>query len=204
MKKRLLKTGASIIAGVFVFCACSLSLLSYSEGSDPIVTLSYLTEIILPQLKKDIISEVIVQTGNDAFLDNTQLPDMTPDINTDITGPDNSQNETSSEDNPSDETETNQTATKTGTYELLELENGQCVYTNSVLEFIVRPGSVVEVISPFEAQGIADITKGIEYLNGDSVNINTYCLIPRGSDGRGIKVSNEKSYILVRGEYYIG
>lgn len=199
MKKRLLKTGASIIAGIFVFCACSLSLLSYSEGSDPIVTLSYLTEIILPQLKKDIISEVIVQTGNDDFLGNAELPDVIPDINTDITIPD-----TSSDENSSDGTVTNETISNNGTYELLELENGQCVYTNSVLEFIVRPGSVVEVISPFEAQGIADITKGIEYLNGDSVNINTYCLIPRGSDGRGIKVSNEKSYILVRGEYYIG
>lgn len=204
MKKRLLKTGAAIISIVFVFCACSLSLLSYSEGSDPIVTLSYLTEIILPQLKKDIISEVIVYTGNDDFIDNAGQPDSFPDISTDNIDTSIPNHDPSTEDNPQEEVSDSSVTTNTGTYELLELENGKCVYTNSVLEFIVRPGSSVEVISPFEAQGIADITKGIEYLNGDTVSINTYCLIPRGSDGRGIKVCNEKSYILVRGEYYIG
>ena len=41
-----------------------------------------------------------------------------------------------------------------GTFTLLELENGKCVYTNSVLEFIVRPGSSVSAISPFPEQGI--------------------------------------------------
>ena len=201
MKKRLLKTGAAIIAIVFVFGAFSLSLLSYSEGSDPIVTLSYLTEIILPQLKKDIISEVIVYTGNDDFIQNAGQADSFPNISTDNIDTSIPKDEPSLEDT---EVTSDSTTINSGTYELLELESGMCVYTNSVLEFIVRPGSSVEVISPFEAQGIADITKGIEYLNGDAVSINTYCLIPRGSDGRGIKVCNEKSYILVRGEYYIG
>ena len=81
---------------------------------------------------------------------------------------------------------------------------GQTVMANSICEFIVRPGSKVEAISPFPEQGIADITNGIEVLNGDIISLNAYCLIPRGNDGRGMKVLSEKAYIMIRGEYTIG
>lgn len=188
MKKKFLKIGATIIICCFIAGAFSLSILSYSQGSDPLVTLSYLTDIILPQMKKDIIAEVAVQFDNsdNAAEDNNEAekePQTEVTENTETATPD---------------------ASATGTYTLLELENGQCVYTNSILEFIVRPGSDVCVVSPFDAQGVADITNGTEHLNGVAVPINAYCLIPRGADGRGIEVVNEKSYILVRGDYYIG
>ncbi len=193
MKNKFLKIGATIIISCFVFGAFSLSILSYSQGNDPIVTLSYLTEIILPQMKKDIVAEVAVQFDNSKNeAENNETTD-----NITVGGNENSQEDKNAE--ASEPVEAS-----TGTYTLLELENGQRVYTNSILEFIVRPGSDVCVISPFDAQGVADITNGTEHLDGVSVPINAYCLIPRGSDGRGIEVVNEKSYILVRGDYYIG
>jgi len=89
-------------------------------------------------------------------------------------------------------------------YELIELTQGNTVLADSICEFIVRPGSKVTAVSPFPSQGIADITKGIEVMNGEAISINSYCLIPRGKDGRGIKVVGEKAYIMIRGDYTIG
>ena len=173
MKHKALKIGASVLVCVMLLSVFAFSLVTYSDstGNDPLVTLSYLTDVLLPQFKKDVLMEVAKTEGG-----------------------------TSTSTTP---TQGNETAAN-GAYTLLELENGAKLYTNSTLEFIVRPGSDVAVISPFAEQGIADITNGIEYLDGASVPYNAYCLIPRGSDGRGIEVLNDKSYILVRGEYYIG
>ena len=98
----------------------------------------------------------------------------------------------------------NDNAAKIGTYELLELTAGQTVLCDSAVEIIVRPGSLVTVVSPFEAQGIADITNGNELLNNIEIPINAYCIIPRGKDGRGFYVHSENAYIMIRGEYTIG
>ncbi len=179
---KFLKICAGIVLSALIIIPLAFSAVSYSAENDPLVTLSYLTEIILPQMKKDVSAEIDKKIAQSADVINIIT---TPDENAD-------ENSGSEEHSP------------LGTFTLLELENGKCVYTNSVLEFIVRPGSSVSAISPFPEQGIADITNAVEYLDGDEIKINSYCLIPRGNDGRGIRVNNELSYILVRGDYYIG
>ncbi len=175
MKHSFFKGGTLTLVCALLIGAFSLSLVSYSNGSDPLVTLSYLTEVILPQFKKDVLMEVAKTPGAGMEEQETEALPETP-----------------------------AQAVSNASYTLLELENGQKLYAESVLEMIVRPGSEVQVISPFEGQGIADITGAKEYLDGDIIEHNAYCLIPRGGDGRGIEVLNEKSYILVRGEYSIG
>lgn len=178
MKRKFLKIGAAVSALAAGFCVIGYSLKPAAE-SDPLVTLSYLTEIIMPQIKQDILAEVSKSYGS-------VFDDANQDDDSSVSG------------------EQIQTDNSESSYTLVELTEGECLYTDSVLEFIVRPGSSVEAISPFEAQGIADITNAAEYLDGDVIPVNSYCIIPRAGDGRGIKVINEKSYILVRGEYYIG
>ena len=89
-------------------------------------------------------------------------------------------------------------------YTVIELSKDQTLTANSVCEFIVRPGSDVVCVSPFPEQGIADITLGKEVLNGEKVAINSYCLIPRGGDGRGFKILSDKAFIMIRGDYTIG
>lgn len=88
-------------------------------------------------------------------------------------------------------------------YSVIELEEGQQITAKSVCEIIVRPGSEVVCVSPFPKQGIADITLGTEVLDGEEISINSYCIIPRGNDGRGIEVLSEKAYIMIRGDYEI-
>lgn len=196
MKKNILKIIAVVFIAAMISSVFSLTMVSHSEGSDPLITLSYLTEIILPQFKTDIVSEF---TKNKNTSEEEQLTEnITPDTDTTVIPDDASVSDVQPD------TQNVPQPSANGTYTLLELTYGQCVYAMSVLEIIVRPGSDVLTISPFENQGIADITGTKEYLNGDTLDINSYCIIPRGGDGRGIYVNNEKSYILVRGEYYIG
>lgn len=163
MKKKFKKKITSFLCTCLcipcIFCA-----VVYAKGDDPLVTLSYLTEIVLPQLKKDILADIMKSGGKE-----TTIPEQ-QDL---------------------------------GEYTLIELEEGQTLYADSVLEFIVRPGSIIEAVSPFPSQGVADITGSAEYLNGDTIELNSYCVIPRGSDGRGIISVSEKSFVLVRGQYHV-
>ncbi len=174
LKKRKILTSVLCIAVAAVFSLFTLTtVLAYSSDSDPLVSLSYLNDVVLPMLREEF-------SGN-----NTDKNDDNKVVSNDIS-------------------DTNQTAANIGTYELLELTAGQTVLCESATEIIVRPGSLVTVVSPFEAQGIADITNGNELLSGHEIPINAYCIIPRGKDGRGFYVLSENAYIMIRGEYTIG
>ncbi|MBP3580263.1 MAG: hypothetical protein J6K12_03325 [Clostridia bacterium] len=98
----------------------------------------------------------------------------------------------------------NTSVEKSGNYAVIELNKGQNVYAESALEIIVRPGSNVACVSDFDDQGIADITLGKEIMNGEQIAINSYCIIPRGDDGRGFTVVSDKAYVMIRGDYRIG
>ena len=156
-----------------------------SSESDPLISLSYLEKIVLPSFKQEILSEI---TG--------AAPDLSSDIITEQA------KEVSSTPTRA-EVNVDEVVIPTASYTLIELSKGELIMAESICEFIVRPGSHVECVSPFEAQGIADITNGVEVLNGTEISINAYCLIPRGGDGRGLKVVGEKAYIMIRGDYTI-
>ena len=60
------------------------------------------------------------------------------------------------------------------------------------------------VVSPFEDQGLSDITGGEDLLNGVEVTKNHEMIIPRGGDGRGILITySGGAYVMVRGEYKV-
>ena len=58
MKKKIFKIAAVLMSAVAICTVFSISIITHSQGDDPLVTLSYLTEIILPQMKQDIMAEV--------------------------------------------------------------------------------------------------------------------------------------------------
>lgn len=159
--------------------------MSASSESDPLISLSYLEKIVLPSFKQEILSEI---SGSEI--------DLSDDIITEQV------QETVS---PSENEAVNvdEVIVPTASYTLIELSRGELVIAESICEFIIRPGSHVACVSPFEAQGIADITNGKEVLAGEEFAINAYCLIPRGGDGRGLKVVSDKAYIMIRGDYTI-
>lgn len=86
-------------------------------------------------------------------------------------------------------------------YDVVELTAGQTLTSNSgTVELILRPGSSAIVISEHEQNGLSDITSASEVLNGEEIGVNHALIIPR-NDGRGIKITSDKAYVLVRGDY---
>ncbi|MCL2664037.1 MAG: hypothetical protein FWE82_00345 [Defluviitaleaceae bacterium] len=79
-----------------------------------------------------------------------------------------------------------------------ELQPGQKIIGRQGTEFILRGGTAT-VISG--VNGLADITQGIELLNGASVKINHLMFTPM-DDGRGLNITT-KAWVMVKGEYYI-
>lgn len=161
MSKKKLTIIISILAGIILSVTALVSVSAYSED-DPLITLSYLEQVILPKFQA---------AADTAGTESVTVAD---------------------------------TAAGTGTYTLVELSQGQTITADSICEFIARPGSYVTVISPHESQGIADMTNGTELYNGTQVPMNAYCIIPRGGDGRGIVVTSQKAFIMIRGDYTIG
>jgi len=88
-----------------------------------------------------------------------------------------------------------------GSWIILELSKGQIVRAKGTLEVIHRAGECF-TLSHFPSQGIADLTASKELLNGDFLTLNNYFLIPRG-DGRGIEISSDIAFLMVRGEFTI-
>lgn len=84
------------------------------------------------------------------------------------------------------------------TFKPIKLTAGQTLLGGEGTEIIVRgPGQAV-ALAP-GANGISDITGGLDIPNGQALVPNHMLLIPR-NDGRGIKAEGE-TYIMVRGTY---
>ena len=96
------------------------------------------------------------------------------------------------------------------TFTVVTMTKGQTLYASgssgSSVELIVRRGDA-KVVSPFKTgetkQGVADVTKGIEIFDAEAITLNDLILIPRGGDGRGITVTSDIAYVMVRGSYEI-
>ena len=89
-------------------------------------------------------------------------------------------------------------------YEAIFVEYGKTVIApKSSIELILRSGSAV-VVSPFDSQGLSDITGGKDILNNYSITKDHALIIPRGGDGRGMRITSlEGAYVMIRGEYSI-
>lgn len=194
--KKITSILLSLVITALIISFSVMTVIAYSSDEDPLITLSYLTDIVIPKLKNEITDEY-----KSYISENTSSKDNISDDDSSLLIPDNSDN--SNESNESENSDNSGVVDGGNSYTLLELNLGQKVLANSATEIIVRPGSIVSVVSPFDEQGIADITNGVEVLNGREISINSYCIIPRGNDGRGFYVHSDKAYVMIRGEYTI-
>ncbi len=169
----------SIVLTVIISCLVISTSADYSATNDPLITLSYLNETIIPQLEKEITENVLANLkSEDGATVEPEKPDTTtPSV--DLTGL---------------------------KYTVVHLTKGQKLFANGEntesLELVLRAGEA-ESVSPFADQGVADLTASTQLYNGDALVKNNYCIIPRGQDGRGILITSDEAYILVRGVYEI-
>ena len=170
--KKTTKITAVILAVVIGLAVVVLA--AYDSSEDPLVSLSYLSEIF----KREILG--IVDTKIDAL--RTELSDA----------------------QPSQPAETEQQPAVPSTaagYEVVELTEGDEIYAISPCDIMLRAGTAV-CIAPDANQGISDYTDGVELYNGYAFTKNHMCLIPRG-DGRGLRATSISVFIEIRGEYTI-
>ncbi len=102
------------------------------------------------------------------------------------------------------------TTSDTAEIKVIHLEKGQKLICNGgsdvSTEIYLRAGEAIAV-SQYDsdgafAQGLADLTHGKELFKGDALDVNAYIIVPRG-DGRGVQVTSDEAYFLVRGPYTI-
>ena len=183
MKKKITIGAVTIIFAVLLTGAV---LTVGAADSDPLVTLSYINETVIPKITEDVKNAVL------AIIDERESEPDTP-----------AEPDTPSEPEAPEVTEVDLSSVK---YNVIYLTKGQKLFAKGTntesTEIILRAGEV-NCISPFGDQGIADLTASKELYNDDPLVKNNYCLIPRGSDGRGIYAVSSDAYILVRGEYEI-
>jgi len=78
------------------------------------------------------------------------------------------------------------------------LHAGESITFHAGAEFILRSGNATVIAG---ANGIPDVTGGLDLLNGTTINHNHLLMIPR-TDGRGAAF-HSSSWIMVRGGYTI-
>lgn len=181
--KKITVVSLSILLIISVFVALFSVSAEYSD-TDPLVTLSYINETVIPKITEDV-KNAILAIVDERYVIKGEEPDVPDEPIL-----------------PSVE-EKDLESLK---YSVVFLTQGQKLMASGSetdsIEVILRAGSVVAV-SPFSDQGIADLTASKELYNNEPLVKNNYCIIPRGSDGRGIFAKDGNAYILVRGEYEI-
>lgn len=164
---------------------------SYDSSEDPIISLSYLTEVFRPGIVRDYEEKIAVLEEK---IDALSREGITPPV---------TQPEPETEPDPETEPETQPAPevqpTVGVTYEVIQMKYGDCLFAAGPIDILLRAGAAI-CIAPDATQGISDYTEGTEIYNGENLTKNHMCLIPRG-DGRGIMATAESVYIMVRGEY---
>ncbi len=85
-------------------------------------------------------------------------------------------------------------------YVPVELQNGDILLGDEGTEIILRSGSAVSYVD--SQDGIVNVSDGTEYMEGVSIPKNNMLIVPR-NDGRGIRATNNSTWLIVKGGYTI-
>lgn len=225
MKKRTKIIIALLAVMLAISAAVTVYAVGYDSESDPLVALSYITDVFKPQVESiiqsakkelsDMISALQASTNTldasvkqaDSDIDALESANAELKSELDKTKKDNENFQQKIE---ALESSVADVQDKVGAddskpiynFEVVHLTEGQVLMASDACEIILRSGSA-SAISPFAEQGLADYTAGCELLNGAPLVVNHLNLIPRGNDGRGLTVTSYDAYFMVRGGYTI-
>lgn len=183
-----LAIGAGVwIGSVYNNTATGAGTIQPGTADDPVVTKSYVDQ----QIQKALGGGISTGTGNAGNSGNAE--------NSASTG----NNASSSANAGSAGSSTELPPLASGASEALEIvtvKPGQQLIGSTGTEFIVRSGKAV-IISE-GTNGVADLTDGVDLINGQAVPMNHLLTIPK--EGRGIQVVEGNKYsltVMVRGGY---
>lgn len=91
---------------------------------------------------------------------------------------------------------------KGSVFEVLELKKGKILTLGASAEIILRGGKATAIASA--NGGLSDLTAGtgVDIKTGQAIPLNHLILISR-DDGRGLKVTSDQAWVMVRGTYTI-
>ena len=170
MKK---KSIIAIIAAAAIVIGLGVSVFAYDSSTDPIVSLSYLTDIFKPMMTREFETKIDSKVSEAV----SKLGGSVP----------------SSSETPS--------SSDSG-YVVVELGKDDELYAEDACDIMLRSGSAV-CIAPDEKQGIADYTDATEIMRNQSLVKNHMCLIPRGdgrgvrATSDSVYIMVRGSYIIV-------
>lgn len=162
---------------------------SYDSANDPLISLSYIEKVLTPKYEEKI-DELTKKYKN-----STEIITM---LQSTLTKAESKISEL--EKKLADGGNTGEASVSSG-YEVVYMKKGAKMLAKTPCEIILRTGSAIVV--SITANGLNDITSGDELLNAVSVPLYHCLLVPRGDDGRGIQVTSNDAYVMVRGEYEI-
>lgn len=90
----------------------------------------------------------------------------------------------------------------TTAFTVVQLQRGQTVIAGESCEIILRSGTAVVVLDAASLGGISDLTEGVDLASGAAVTLNHYLLVPR-DDGRGIHITSDVAFVMIKGAYTI-
>ena len=180
---------------------------SFDSSVDPLISLSYINEVVIPDLEAQIQEAKTIAEANSNKASKSELQAVADRVSSLEKKMSNIQASVSSIIAAMEDEENKPMS---AAYDIVHMTYGQKLFSQkNSFEIILRTGEA-EVVSPFSyengseyVQGVADITAGVDLTDGTNIEKNHMLVVPSGGDGRGILVTSEDAYILVRGEYYI-
>ena len=214
MKKAIILFTVAVVLSAL--CYFTVLAEGYDSTTDPVITLSYINNNLLPQIDARI-SELqrLIENGGTSTGGSSSGVDSAEliEIGNRVSSLENRMNYLATNDSllqlaarvsALESKPAGSGSSGSMQYTAIFVEYGKTLLAPTAsVELILRSGSAV-VVSPFADQGLSDITGGVDLQNGHQISFNHALIIPRGGDGRGIKItSREGAYVMVRGDYEI-
>ncbi len=173
---------------------------AYDSSKDPVVSLSYLTEVFKPSVKSDLKSELSGDVKN-------QVASAKNDLSGEISQMKNSISDELYSKLSDDYAATiaalqRQVDALSNVYAEVAMQKNARLTADAASEIVVLSGSVTVRCSDPDS-GIIDCTDGVILYDGQSVPANHKLLVPQNGDGRGVTASTAAT-LLVRGGYTLG
>ncbi len=161
---------------------------SPGSSNDPVVSKSYVDELV-----GDILGKVLgLEKAYSELKARVDLIEETVTNGVAV----NNENNNSDTNNNNEQTGTVQNYT----FKPIELSVNQLLIGGEGTELILRSGAAVGYTEV--ANGLTNITNGTEIMNNDQIPLNNVLIVPR-NDNRGISVTANQTWIMIRGDYTI-
>jgi len=88
-------------------------------------------------------------------------------------------------------------ATQRELFTVVRAEPGTVLIGGASTEIILRAGEATVIAGP---NGLANVTSGVDVMNGQSVQLNHLLIVPQ-NDGRGMRF-HTTAYLMVKGDFH--